>query len=73
MTKITVPGDFGKQLVQTQDCAVLCDDAGQVIGYFTPAFSEFAESYISEEELARREKEEPLYTTEEVLAHLRSL
>ncbi len=71
MTKITLPGDLTRQLVEAQNCVELCDTTGHTIGYFTPAV-ELLEPTISAEELERREKG-PFYTTAQVLAHLRSL
>jgi hypothetical protein len=55
----------------------VCDPSGKVIGRFTPAFdpSEWEpwEPEIDEEELQRREQSDKWYTTEQVLAHLKSL
>jgi hypothetical protein len=73
MSKVTLPIDISRQLSQAQSCVELCDASGQTIGYFTPAIASLDEPYISEEELARRANEEPLYTTEEVLDYLRKL
>jgi hypothetical protein len=73
MTKLTISGDLGRKLAELQNCVQLCDDAGHTIGLFTPAVELVLEPTISEEELDRREREEPFYSTQEVLAHLRSL
>ncbi len=72
MSKVTVPSELSRQLSESQNCVELIDATGHTIGYFTPAVDSLEEPYISEEELARRENE-PCYTTEQVLAHLRNL
>jgi hypothetical protein len=76
MTKITVPREFGTQLLgsllNSRDGVELCDDTGSTLGYFTPSADLTLEPAISEEELDRRENE-PCYTTEQVLEHLRGL
>jgi hypothetical protein len=77
MTRITVPNEVTRQLfeslLRSRDGVELCDSSGLTIGYFTPSADLVLEPTISEEELDRRSKEEPLYSTAEVLAHLRSL
>ena len=73
MTRITVAGAVGRQLAEIHNCVQLCDEAGQTLGLFTPAPRLILEPSISADELDRREKEEPLIPTAEVLAHLRSL
>ena len=72
MTKITLTAEVGRQLSKIPYCVQLCDDAGNVIGLFTPVTDLVLEPTISEEELDRRENE-PCFTTEQVLAHLRTL
>jgi hypothetical protein len=73
MTNITVVGEIGRQLSKIQNSVAVCDEAGHLIGLFTPAADLNREPTIGEEELDRRAKEEPLYRTSEVLAHLRTL
>jgi hypothetical protein len=74
MTKLTLPGDIGRQLTATHDCVELCDEGGRTIGFFTPAVEgALGGPRVSDEELTRREREEPTYSTGEVLAHLRAL
>ena len=73
MTKITVPREIGQQLSNVPNSVTVHDDAGKIIGLFTPASMLVLEPTISEEELDRREQERPLYRTSEVIAHLRSL
>jgi hypothetical protein len=70
---IILPDEIGSQLSGVRGSVRVCDRAGQTLGLFTPAAELVLEPQISEEELKRRSKEEPLYTTEQVLAHLRSL
>jgi hypothetical protein len=74
MTKLTLPGDIGRQLTASHDCVELCDEGGRTIGFFTPAVEGMRRGpQVSDAELARREREEPTFSTHEVLAHLRSL
>jgi hypothetical protein len=73
MTKITVPNEIGRQLAGVQSSVRVCDEAGHTIGLFTRTSNLTLEPTVSDEELDRRAKEEPLYRTSEVLAHLRSL
>jgi hypothetical protein len=73
MTKITVAGKIGRQLSEIQNSVALCDEAGHMIGLFTPAANLILEPTVGEEELNRRANEEPLYRTSEVVAHLRTL
>jgi hypothetical protein len=52
----------------------LCDEAGVTIGFFPPATrAPNLEPRIRDEEMDRRLREEPLFSTEEILAHLRTL
>jgi hypothetical protein len=74
MTKLTLPGEIGQQLVAAQACVALCDDSGKTIGYFTPAASDsLLDPQISEEELDRRERDDRTYSSSEVRARLRGL
>ena len=72
MTRFVVSADLGRELLSLRGSAAICDNSGMTIGYFTPALDCIREPQISEEELARREKE-PTFTTKEVLERLNSL
>jgi hypothetical protein len=54
--------------------AELRDSAGNLLGFFTPAYDKYerVDPEISAEELDRI-RQEPTFSTEEVLAHLRGL
>jgi hypothetical protein len=69
MTRVRVDETLRQKLLDLQQPLELCDDAGKVVGVFTPV-STAKEPLLSEEELQRREQE-PDYSTEEVLAELR--
>jgi hypothetical protein len=74
MTKLTLPGEIGRQLTAAGECIELCNEGGQTIGFFTPAVAGQPRGpQVNDDELARRECEESTYSTDEVLAHLRSL
>jgi hypothetical protein len=74
MTKLTLPGEIGQQLVAVHACVALCDDSGKTIGYFTPAVSDnVLDPQISEEELDRREREDRTFSSNEVRARIQSL
>ena len=78
MTRLRIDADLPAKLLQLTEAAELCDEAGVVVGRFNPVFDpsrwEIIGPEISEEELDRRANSQgPWYTTEEVLAHLRSL
>jgi hypothetical protein len=74
MTKLTLSGDIGRQLTAVHDCVELCDEGGRTIVFFAPAVEGTPRGpRVSDEDLARREREEPTYSTDEVLAHLRTL
>jgi hypothetical protein len=74
MTKLTLPGEIGRQLTAAGQCIELCDEGGQTIGFFTPLVARPPRGpQVSDEELTRREREEAMYSTDEVLAHLRTL
>jgi hypothetical protein len=73
MTKLTLPGEIGQQLVAVHACVALCDDSGKTIGYFTPAESDnVLDPQISEEELDRREREDRTFSSGDVRARLQS-
>ncbi len=77
MTKITLDETLAKKLHELGNTAELCDPSGKVVGRFEPVFDptewEILGPEITDEELERRAKSDKWYTTEEVLAHLRSL
>jgi hypothetical protein len=74
MTKLVLTGDLSRQLTSIHGCVALCDDTGQTIGFFTPAAPDSPRGpRVNDEELDRRDREEPIFTTDDVLAHLRSL
>ena len=77
MTRLTIDPDLKARLGDLTGCLELCDQTGQVLGYFTPvadhSLYEGVEPPISEEELRQREQETEQYTTSEVLDHLGKL
>ncbi len=74
VTKLTLPGDIGRQLTATHDYVEICDEGGRTIGFFTPVIEGALRGpRVTGEELARREREEATYSTAEVLAHLDTL
>jgi hypothetical protein len=74
MTRLTLPQDIGRQLTSAASCLELCDEVGRTIGYFTPAVVGLVRGpQVSDDELERRDQDEPSYTTAQVLAHLMTL
>ena len=77
MTQISLDAALASKLHELYTAAELCDPSGKVVGRFEPVFDpakwEPLGPQVSEEELDRRAKSDKWYTTEEVLAHLRSL
>jgi hypothetical protein len=78
MKKITLDAVLAGQLHELQQAAELCDPSGKVIGMFEPVFDptkwEIIGPEITDEELDRRaNSNENRFTTEEVLAYLKSL
>ena len=77
MTRVVLGQDAATKLRGARERLELCDDSGTILGYFTPA--EEAVEYedfippISEEELRRRLRDEPSFTTDEVLERLKKL
>ena len=71
MTRIHLDESLRKKLLNLQQPLELCDDAGKVVGVFTPLLGKEPPP-LSEEELQRREAE-PDYSTAEVLGHLGKL
>jgi hypothetical protein len=74
MTRVIVDPQTQARLRDLAQPAELCDESGQVFGYFTPLSSrvpaEAREPVISEEELRRREQEGGGRTLAEILADL---
>ncbi|MHB1424239.1 MAG: hypothetical protein ACYC3I_13770 [Gemmataceae bacterium] len=78
MSSIIVDAALSSKLGQQFHPVELCDPSGQVLGQFIPKVDlsryEPLEPQVSEEELDRRQNQETeSYTTEEVLAYLKSL
>jgi hypothetical protein len=77
MSQIFVDAALSSKLGQQFHPVELCDPSGRVLGQFFPKVDlsqyEPLEPQVSEEELDRREQSEEWYTTEEVLAYLKSL
>lgn len=78
MTRITVTATLREQLHHFTKPLELCDESGNVLATVTPLvdLSEYEpwEPPITEEDLKQWAKEDnKWYTTEEVLAHLKSL
>ena len=76
MSQITITDEaILAQLVNGNETVTVRDGAGKVRGFFTPLQASDLQPRISEEELRRREEDTTckLYTTEEVIAKLRSL
>lgn len=77
MTRVIVDETLLSKLHNLTQPLELCDQDGNVLAQVVPTLdlSEYEpwEPPISEEELQRREQSEEWYTTEQVLAHLKSL
>ena len=78
MSQITVDSELRDKLLGTFSEIELRDDQGRLLGKFVPspdpAFFEIPGLDLPPEEVARRlSPDAKTYTTEEVLAHLRSL
>lgn len=77
MTRIVLDAGVSSKLHELTLPAELCDPSGRVLGQFVPTINrsewESLSPEISEEELDRREQSTEWYSTEEVLAHLKSL
>jgi hypothetical protein len=74
---IIVDEQMRAKLAKVDEPELVCTEDGTVLGYFTPAPPQKLnlQPQISEEELRRREEDTTckLFTTEEVIAKLRSL
>ena len=77
MTKIILEQASRAKLEKLAEHAELCDESGRTLGYYTPAavrsLYDSVEVPFTEEELRAAEAETESFTTEEVLAHLKSL
>ncbi|HEY7426705.1 MAG TPA: hypothetical protein VH682_20890 [Gemmataceae bacterium] len=77
MSQIIVDAALSSKLGQQFQPVDLCDLSGRVLGQFIPKVDisewEPISSEISEEELDQCEKSTEWYSTEEVLAYLKSL
>lgn len=77
MIQIILDANSSGKLRNLIEPVELCDTYGRVLGRFMPRIDisewEPVSPDISEEELDRREQSEKRYTTEQVLAHLKSL
>jgi hypothetical protein len=77
MTQIILDASVSGQLHNLSQPVELCDPSGRVLGKFVPRIDmsewEPVSPDVSEEELDRREQSEDWYTTDQVLAHIKSL
>ena len=77
MTRVLIDANLPAKLLQLTEAMELCDESGRVVSRVFPVMDlskyEPWEPPISEEELQRREQSDEWYSTEEVLAHLKSL
>jgi len=73
MEKVIVNPDTRGKLRDLNQWLELCDENGQVLGYFTPATGEPLECPLSEDELQQRLQEADRYTTQQVLEHWEKL
>lgn len=77
MTRIILDANASSKLSNLIEPVELCDLYGRVLGRFIPRIDmsewEPVSPDVSEEELDRREQSEEWYSTEQVLAHLKSL
>jgi hypothetical protein len=77
MTQIILDTTFASKLNGLTQAVQLCDPAGRVLGQFVPALDlsewEPVSPDVTEEELDHLEQSTEWYTTEEVLAHLKTL
>lgn len=77
MTQIILDASVSSQLNNLTHPVELCDSSGRILGEFVPRIDmsewEPVSPAASEEELDRREQSADWYTTEQVLAHLKSL
>lgn len=78
MTTIRIPSSL-KASFRVSEPTTVCDEQGNVLGYYTPAREatpedyEWARKYFTPEMIAEARKQEGGYTTAEVLEHLKKL
>jgi hypothetical protein len=77
VTRVILDTALRSRLYNLQQPLELCDESGKVLARLIPVLAppefEAWEPEISEEELRRREQSDKWYTSEQVLAHLKSL
>ena len=77
MIRIVLDTTLREKLHNLDQPLELCDETGRVLArvmpYYDPAEYGPLEPQVSEEELRRRARSDKWYTTEQVLAHLKSL
>jgi hypothetical protein len=76
MTRIVVDAALRNKLLAAGEVAEFRDEAGELIGRFVAANGDWPPTEVddvSDGELDRREREEPRFTTEQVLDRLRRL
>jgi hypothetical protein len=77
MNKLMLDAALATKLQDLNEAVDLCDPSGCVLGRFLPVTNmadwEPVSPDVSEEELDRREQSKDWFTTEEVLARLKSL
>ena len=77
MIRVVLDAELRKKLHKLTEPLELCDESGQILAHVEP-FVDLSkyEPWVpefDEEELRRREQSDKWYTTEQVLAHLKSL
>jgi hypothetical protein len=76
MTRVTVDAQLRSKLLNLSEPLDLCDEAGRLVGFFTPISNVpppgYTEPPLSNEEWKRRQ-EGPDYSIDEVLARLEGL
>ena len=77
MTQVILDAPLVERLHNLRQPLELCDESGRVLARVTPVYdpAEYVglEPQISDDELRRRERSDKWYTTQEVLARLKSL
>lgn len=77
MTQVILDAQLIKKLHDLKKPLEICDEAGHVLARVTPVYApaEYGplEPQVSAEELQRRARSDKWHTTEQVLAHLKSL
>lgn len=73
MSRITIDSKLITKLCVSSGTVELVDEAGRVVGHFTPAFNVLEGELSPEETQHRLADGRKRYTTDEVLNHLREL